>query len=54
MEDTLERTEVSDLLARIEAHERLSFEEWKTVEDSAPTEQLEYFFAAVVRTDHQR
>ena len=40
MEDTLERTEVGDLLAHIEARKRLTFEEWKTVEDLAPTEEL--------------
>ena len=40
MEDTLERTEAADLLARIEARQRLSFEEWKTVEDLVPTQQL--------------
>jgi len=40
MEDTLERSEVIDLLARIVARERLTFEEWKTVEDLAPTEEL--------------
>ena len=40
MEDTLDRTEVDDLLARISERERLTFEEWKTVEDLATTEQL--------------
>ena len=40
MQDTLETNDIGCLLARIEARERLSFEEWKTVEDLATTEQL--------------
>lgn len=40
MEYTVEETGVDALLARIEAGERLSFEEWKAVEDSAATEEL--------------
>ncbi|HXG95448.1 MAG TPA: cyclic dehypoxanthinyl futalosine synthase [Blastocatellia bacterium] len=40
MEKTIERTDIDNLLARIESNERLSFEEWQVVEDSAPTEEL--------------
>src|SRR6185369_14918460 len=38
--DTMERTEIGKLLARVEARERLTLDEWKTVEDQASTEQL--------------
>ena len=38
--DTMERTEIGELLARVEARERLTLDEWKTVEDQASTEQL--------------
>ena len=31
---------LDELLARIETGDRLSFEEWKLVEDGAPTEEL--------------
>lgn len=37
---TIERTEQEELLVRIASAQRLSFEEWKTVEDSAATEEL--------------
>jgi cyclic dehypoxanthinyl futalosine synthase len=40
MGNTIGNVAVGDLLARIEARERLSFEEWKLVEDLAPTEEL--------------
>src|SRR5690348_15971604 len=37
MEETLERNDVTEILARLEAGERLTFEEWKILEDSTPT-----------------
>ncbi|HTG17233.1 MAG TPA: cyclic dehypoxanthinyl futalosine synthase [Blastocatellia bacterium] len=37
---TIERTELEELLDRIASAERLSYEEWKSVEDSASTEEL--------------
>ncbi|HXG65495.1 MAG TPA: cyclic dehypoxanthinyl futalosine synthase [Blastocatellia bacterium] len=40
MEMIAEKTDIDLLLSRIEARERLSLEEWKTVEDLAPTEEL--------------
>jgi cyclic dehypoxanthinyl futalosine synthase len=40
MENTIEKTPVDELLARLGARERLSLEEWKMVEDSASTEEL--------------
>ena len=40
MENTIEKVDASLLLARISARERLTFEEWKLVEDSATTEEL--------------
>ena len=40
MENTIERTDTAELLARIEARDRLTFEEWKAVEDTASTEEL--------------
>ena len=40
MENTIEKIDIDTLMARIEARERLTFEEWKPVEDSAPTEEL--------------
>src|SRR5215216_7797689 len=40
MEKVIERTDVDRLLARISRGERLSLEDWKLVEDEAPTEEL--------------
>lgn len=40
MENRIEKVATDDLLARIEAGERLSFEEWQVVEDSASIEEL--------------
>ena len=40
MQSTTAINETVGLLARIEARERLSLEEWKAVEDLAPTEEL--------------
>ncbi|HVG22411.1 MAG TPA: cyclic dehypoxanthinyl futalosine synthase [Blastocatellia bacterium] len=40
MDNTIENVKVDDLLARVEARGRLSLEEWKLVEDSAPTAEL--------------
>ncbi len=40
MRYTVEETGADTLLARIETGERLSFEEWKVVEDTAATEEL--------------
>src|ERR1700693_404685 len=40
MQSTTAINETVELLARIEARERLSLEEWKAVEDSAPTGEL--------------
>ena len=40
MANVIERTDVDQLLARIETGERLSLEEWKLVEDQAPTKEL--------------
>ncbi|HYV06624.1 MAG TPA: dehypoxanthine futalosine cyclase, partial [Blastocatellia bacterium] len=37
---TIERTEADELLSRIESGGRLAYEEWKLVEDSAPTKEL--------------
>ena len=39
MERTLDVAGVDALLSRIESRERLSFEDWKAVEDSASTER---------------
>jgi len=40
MEQTIERIDLESLLARVELRDRLTFEEWKAVEDSASTEEL--------------
>ncbi len=40
MEDTLERNDVTEMLARLEAGGRLNYEEWKTLEDSTPTAEF--------------
>src|SRR5262245_49688239 len=40
MVNTIERATCDELLARISERERLTFEEWQAVEDSAPTEEL--------------
>src|SRR5262245_11757001 len=40
MDKTIAREGVDEFLARIREHERLTFEEWQAVEDSAPTEEL--------------
>jgi cyclic dehypoxanthinyl futalosine synthase len=40
MENVIEQSGVTELLARIESGERLSFEEWRLVEDAASTEEL--------------
>lgn len=40
MENTVDRIAVEELLARISARDRLSLDEWKLVEDAAPTEEL--------------
>ena len=40
MENTIERADTAELLARVEARDRLTFEEWKVVEDIASTEEL--------------
>ncbi len=40
MEQMKNQSAVADLIERIEAQDRLSFEEWKTVEDFASTETL--------------
>jgi cyclic dehypoxanthinyl futalosine synthase len=40
MENTVESVDADTLMARIEARERLSFEEWKAVEDCASTAEL--------------
>ncbi|HYP26179.1 MAG TPA: cyclic dehypoxanthinyl futalosine synthase [Blastocatellia bacterium] len=52
MERTLEIGGVDALLSRIESRERLSFEEWKLVEDSAPTEELGQLADALRRSYH--
>jgi cyclic dehypoxanthinyl futalosine synthase len=40
MENAIDTETASEVLARLEAGERLSFEEWKIIEESAPTEKL--------------
>ena len=40
MENTITRSETEQLLARIEARERLTYSEWQQVEDTASTEAL--------------
>jgi cyclic dehypoxanthinyl futalosine synthase len=40
MEHSVDSIAVEELLARVQSRERLSLEEWKAVEDSAPTEEL--------------
>ena len=40
MQTTTAINETAELLARIESREPLSFDEWKVIEDSAPSEEL--------------
>jgi cyclic dehypoxanthinyl futalosine synthase len=52
MEKVLEATSVDELLSRIGAGERLSLDEWKTVEDLAPTQELGRLADALRRRLH--
>src|SRR2546421_4253295 len=40
MENTMTRVDVDSLLARIAAGERLTIDEWRVVEEAAPTAEL--------------